>query len=53
MAMVVLGRLELDQAIEAIKRATRRFIRAQDVWFRRDAGSPASFPSPPATEHRL
>jgi len=40
MVMVVLGRMTLDQAIEAIKRATRRFIRAQDVWFRRDAGTP-------------
>ncbi|MDW8396281.1 MAG: tRNA (adenosine(37)-N6)-dimethylallyltransferase MiaA [Anaerolineae bacterium] len=37
MAQVALGRLALDEAIAAIKRATRRFIRAQDVWFRRDA----------------
>lgn len=37
MAQVVLSRLSLDEAIAAVKRATRRFIRAQDVWFRRDA----------------
>ena len=37
MAMVALGRMTLDQAIEAIKRATRRFIRMQDTWFRKDA----------------
>jgi len=46
MAMVALGQMTLDQAIEAIRRATRRFIRAQDVWFRRDAG--AQSPSPVA-----
>ncbi|MCX7938674.1 MAG: tRNA (adenosine(37)-N6)-dimethylallyltransferase MiaA [Thermoflexales bacterium] len=37
MAQVVLGKLTLDEARAAIRRATRRFIRAQDVWFRRDA----------------
>jgi tRNA dimethylallyltransferase len=53
MAMVVLGRLGLDQAIEAIKRATRRFIRAQDVWFRRDAGTPVLSPFMSPHEHGL
>ncbi len=38
MALVALGRMSLDQAITAIQRATRRFIRAQDAWFRKDAG---------------
>jgi len=37
MATVALGRATLDQAIEAIKRATRRLIRMQDTWFRKDA----------------
>lgn len=37
MALVAMGRMTLDQAITAIKRATRRFIRAQDVWFRQEA----------------
>ena len=37
MATVALGRAMLDQAIEAIKRATRRLIRMQDTWFRKDA----------------
>lgn len=37
MARVVLGEWTLDEARAAIQRATRRFIRAQDVWFRRDA----------------
>ncbi len=38
MARVVLGILSLDDAITEIKRATRRFIRMQDAWFRKDAG---------------
>ncbi|BCX05461.1 MAG: tRNA dimethylallyltransferase [Candidatus Roseilinea sp.] len=42
MALVVMGRTTLDQAIAAIKRATRRFIRAQDVWFRQEAAHAAS-----------
>ncbi|MCS6849313.1 MAG: tRNA (adenosine(37)-N6)-dimethylallyltransferase MiaA [Anaerolineae bacterium] len=41
MAMVAMGRMTLDQAIVAIKRATRRFIRAQDVWFRQEAAHAA------------
>jgi tRNA dimethylallyltransferase len=36
MARVVLGDMTLDDAIAAIKRATRRFIRMQDAWFRKD-----------------
>jgi tRNA dimethylallyltransferase len=35
LALVSLGRLTLDGAIEAIKRETRRFIRMQDTWFRK------------------
>lgn len=36
MAGVALGRLTLDDAITEIKRATRRFIRMQDTWFRKE-----------------
>jgi tRNA dimethylallyltransferase len=36
-AGVVLGRMSLDDAVVEIKRATRRFIRMQDTWFRKDA----------------
>lgn len=36
MAHVILGTLLLDDAIVEIKRATRRFIRMQDAWFRKD-----------------
>lgn len=42
MALVALGRMTLDRAIAEIKRATRRFIRAQDVWFRQEAAYVAS-----------
>ncbi|MCS7057056.1 MAG: tRNA (adenosine(37)-N6)-dimethylallyltransferase MiaA [Thermoflexales bacterium] len=42
MALVVMGRMTLDQAITEIKRATRRFIRAQDVWFRQEVAHAAS-----------
>ncbi len=35
MAQVALGRMRIDDAIEAIKRETRRFIRMQDTWFRK------------------
>lgn len=41
MAQVVLGRMSLDDAVAAIKRATRRFIRMQDTWFRKDASADA------------
>ena len=34
MAAVALGRSTLPEAVEAIKRETRRFIRMQDTWFR-------------------
>ncbi len=37
MAGVALGRLSISDAIAEIKRATRRFIRMQDTWFRKDA----------------
>jgi len=37
MARVALGQMTLDDAIIEIKRATRRFIRMQDAWFRKDA----------------
>ncbi len=37
LAEVVLGRASLEEAVARIRHATRRFIRAQDVWFRRDA----------------
>jgi tRNA dimethylallyltransferase len=37
MARVALGELTLDAAVAEIKRATRRFIRMQDAWFRKDA----------------
>jgi len=37
MAQVVLGRLTLAAAIATIKQATRRLIRMQDAWFRKDA----------------
>jgi tRNA dimethylallyltransferase len=33
---VALGEMRLDDAITEIKRATRRFIRMQDAWFRKD-----------------
>jgi tRNA dimethylallyltransferase len=39
MAGVALGRMTMDDAIAEIKRATRRFIRMQDTWFRKDAGA--------------
>ena len=35
MCAVALGRMTLDEAITKIKRETRRFIRAQDTWFRK------------------
>ncbi len=35
MVGVVCGRISLDEAITQIKRETRRFIRAQDTWFRK------------------
>jgi tRNA dimethylallyltransferase len=38
LAEVAVGRRTLDDAIEAIKRETRRFVRMQDAWFRKDAG---------------
>jgi tRNA dimethylallyltransferase len=38
-AGVVLGRMSLDDAVVEIKRATRRFIRMQDTWFRKDAAA--------------
>jgi len=37
MAGVALNRMSLNDAITEIKRATRRFIRMQDTWFRKDA----------------
>ncbi len=37
MAQVALGQMTLDDAMAEIKRATRRFIRMQDAWFRKDA----------------
>jgi tRNA dimethylallyltransferase len=37
MARVVLGEMTLDDAVAEVKRATRRFIRMQDAWFRKDA----------------
>jgi tRNA dimethylallyltransferase len=37
MARVALGQMELDDAVAEVKRATRRFIRMQDAWFRKDA----------------
>lgn len=37
MARVVMGQMTLDEAIAAIKRATRRYIRMQDTWFRKEA----------------
>lgn len=37
-AGVALNRMSMDDAIIEIKRATRRFIRMQDTWFRKDAG---------------
>lgn len=36
---VARGRKNLDDAVAEIKRDTRRFIRAQDAWFRRIAGA--------------
>lgn len=36
MAGVALGRMTMDDVIVEIKRATRRFIRTQDTWFRKD-----------------
>ncbi|MCL4505906.1 MAG: tRNA (adenosine(37)-N6)-dimethylallyltransferase MiaA [Chloroflexi bacterium] len=35
---VIQGQLTLDEAVTHIKRETRRFIRAQDTWFRKIAG---------------
>jgi tRNA dimethylallyltransferase len=37
MAGVALDRMTMNDAIVEIKRATRRFIRMQDTWFRKDA----------------
>jgi tRNA dimethylallyltransferase len=37
MSAFVQGQITLDEAIAAIKRETRRFIRAQDTWFRKIA----------------
>lgn len=37
MTRAALGEMTLDEAIAEIKRATRRFIRMQDAWFRKDA----------------
>ncbi len=39
LAAVALGQAALADAVEAVKRETRRFIRAQDTWFRKIAGS--------------
>lgn len=39
MCGVALGRLTLDEAIVLIKRETRRFIRAQDTWWRKITAS--------------
>ena len=39
LARMVQGTMTLDDAIAAIKQATRRFIRMQDAWFRKDAGN--------------
>lgn len=39
MAGVALNRLSMDDAMAEIKRATRRFIRMQDTWFRKDAAA--------------
>lgn len=39
MASVALGRMPMEDAITEIKRATRRFIRMQDTWFRKDAAT--------------
>jgi tRNA dimethylallyltransferase len=38
MMRVVRGQATLDEAIAAIQRETRRFIRAQDTWFRKIVG---------------
>ncbi|HEY3377638.1 MAG TPA: tRNA (adenosine(37)-N6)-dimethylallyltransferase MiaA [Armatimonadota bacterium] len=38
MAAVVRGQITLDEAIARVKRETRRFIRAQDTWFRKIVG---------------
>jgi tRNA dimethylallyltransferase len=35
MIAVVRGQISLDEAIAQVKRETRRFIRAQDTWFRK------------------
>lgn len=40
MAGVAINRMTLEDAVAAIKRATRRFIRMQDTWFRKEAASP-------------
>lgn len=37
-AQFVLGRIRLDEAVDSIKRETRRFIRMQDTWFRKMVG---------------
>ncbi len=41
-AGVALKRMSMDDAISEIKRATRRFIRMQDTWFRKDAAQPTT-----------
>ena len=38
MTQVALGQLALKDAIEKVKQQTRRYIRMQDTWFRKDAG---------------
>ncbi len=37
LAQAVTGQISLEEAVARIRQATRRFIRMQDVWFRRDA----------------
>ena len=39
MVALVRGQATLDETIAAIKRETRRFIRAQDTWFRKITGA--------------
>jgi tRNA dimethylallyltransferase len=38
LALVTLGRMSLPDAVDAVRRETRRFIRTQDTWFRRLTG---------------
>ena len=35
MIALVRGQITLDKAVTQVKRETRRFIRAQDTWFRK------------------